>query len=101
MGPEGVAHHPLQGADVVAHQGHLADGREVEVERLEQVTEGLRVTGGQLVEQPQHRHRSLLVAVLPGERRQPQQAVGGGGVGGGDGVILEVLATGHELLVVR
>ena len=80
---------------------HLPHRREVEVERLEQVGEGLRVLRRDLVEQrgAPTSARSL-VLVLAGERRQAQQAVGGARVAGRDRVVLQVLAAGHELLVV-
>src|SRR3954451_2868126 len=99
--PELAAHGALQRAHVVAHERDLLHGREVEVHRLEQVGERLRVLERDLVQQAEDADRPVLVVVLAGQRGQPQQAVGGARVAGGDGVVLQVLATGQELLVVR
>ena len=100
MGAERAAHHALERAQLIAHERDLLYLREPEVERLEQMPECLRVLGRELVQQAQHGLRARLVAVFARERPEPQQAVGRARVAGGDRVVLEVLAAGHQLLVV-
>ena len=50
----------------------------MEVDRLEQVAEGVRVAGGRRGEEAHRADRPLLVVAHAGQRRKPQQAVGGG-----------------------
>ena len=98
--PEGAAHHALELARVVATSATSLHRRQLEVERLEQVPERLRVPGRQLVQQAQHAHGLVLVAVLAGQRAEPQQPVGGARVARRDRVVLQVLAARQQPLVV-
>ena len=72
--------------------------REVEVERLEQMAEPLRLAAGRWGEEPQHADRLTLVAALAAQRGEPQQAERGRGVAGGDRVIADLLAAGDQLV---
>ena len=99
-GPELGADDAFELARVRPRERDLADGGEVEVERLEEVGERLRVAGREAVQQPQHADGPLLVVVLAGQRGEAQQPVGHARVAGRDRVVLEVLAPGDEPLVV-
>src|SRR5215207_9063574 len=74
MWPELAAYDALERPRVRADDRDLLDRREVEIERLQQVRERRRVLRRDLVQQPQGADRRVLVAVLAGERGQPQQA---------------------------
>src|SRR5439155_1849670 len=66
---EAAAHDPLERRDVLSDERHLLDRREVEVERLEQVRERLRVLEGDLVKEPEDTLCPLLVLVLARQQR--------------------------------
>ena len=100
MRVEAAAHDGGQLANVVARQRDLADGREVEVDRAQQVAEGQRVLGRDRVQQPDQRQRGVLVARLAGHARQPQQAEAAAEAPDGDRGVLEVLAAGDQAGVV-
>src|SRR5829696_9710193 len=100
MWPELAAYDALERPRVRADDRNLLDRREVEVERLQQVRERRRVLGRDLVQQPQDAQRRVLVAMLPGERGQPQQAEGGGRSPRRDRRVLELLAPRDQRLVV-
>src|SRR4051812_20576496 len=84
VGAEARAHHALERAAVGAHQCDLPDGGDVEVDRLQQVAEGGGVLGRERVQEPDRAERGLLVAVLAGQRREPQQPERGRRLAGRD-----------------
>src|SRR5512132_295464 len=97
---EARAHDALERAAVGPHQRDLADGGDVEVDRLQQVAERGRVLRGERVQQPDRAERGLLVAVLARERGEPQQPERRRRLAGRDRVVLDVLAARDQLLVV-
>src|SRR5215207_11456435 len=100
VGTEGAAHDALERLRAGADDRDLLDRGEVEVERLQQVPEGGRMLGRDGVQQPQHAERRLLVAMLAGQRAEPQQPERGGRRAGGDRRVLELLAPRDQRLVV-
>ena len=95
-----AAHDPLERRRVRAGDRDLLHRGEVEVHRLQQMPERVRVLRRDAVQQPDHPERRLLVAVLAGQRREPQQAERGGRGAGRDRGVLEVLAPRDQRLVV-
>jgi hypothetical protein len=71
--PEGGADNGCQGLDLLTYERHLAPGREVEVERLEQVSEGLRVVRRGLVQKAEHVERHPLVLAISREGREAHE----------------------------
>src|SRR3954454_13209189 len=100
VGAEAAAHDALERLAIGPDQRHLAHRGDVEVDRLQEMAERLRMLGGERGQQPDGAERRLFVAVLAGERRQPQQAERGRRLTGGDRVVLDVLAARDQLLVV-
>src|SRR6185436_3612229 len=76
-------------------------GREVEVERLQQVPERGRVPRGGLVDEREHAQGGLGQGVVAGQRGQAQQPEGGGRAAGRNRRVLEVLAPGEQAMVGR
>src|SRR3712207_6919144 len=60
----------FRSADVVARERDLLHGREVEVDRLEQVPEGAGVLRRDRVQQPDRAEGGVLVARLAGQDRK-------------------------------
>ena len=89
-----------QGGQVLADERDLPGRREVEVERPQQVGEGLGVAGGRAGEEAQHALRLALVGALAGQRREAQQAERRGAVARRDRVVADLLAARDQLLVV-
>ena len=100
MGAELRAHDALERLAARPHERDLAHGGDVEVDRLQQVAERLRVLRRDRVQQPDRAERRLLVAILARQCREPQQGERGGRLAGGDRVVLDLLAPGDQLLVV-
>ena len=94
------ADHAASSLRVVADQGHLLGWREVEVDRPEEVGEGLGVFAGRLGEEAEDALGLLLVGALAGQGGEAQQAEGGGGVARGDRVVADLLAAGDQRFVV-
>ena len=76
--PERAANHAFERRGVRADDRDLLDPCVVEVERLEQVAERGGMLRGDGMQEPEHAECALLVAVLAGQRREPQEAERGG-----------------------
>ena len=100
MRAERATHHARQIRHIRPHERHLLHGREVEVDRLEQVAEGHRIAPRHRMQQAQHADRLLLVARLAGQRREPQQPERRARRARRDRRVLELLAPRDQLLVV-
>ena len=98
MGTESAADHARQRRRLRADDRDLLDRREVEVERLQQVREGLRVACRHLVEQPEDAVPPRLVIVLARQGGQPQKTVGRARAARRDRVVLQALATDDQPL---
>ena len=55
------------------HQRHLLDRGEVEVDRSQQMGDGVRMATGGAGEETEDGNRVALVGLLPGQRRELQQ----------------------------
>ena len=94
-----VLHHPDE-VGTVAGDDDLGHAAVVQVERLEQHPEASGRLGREAAGQAQDRLAPLPVPGLAAQRGQAQQRDGSGRVGRRQGVVLEVLVAGDELLAV-
>ena len=75
---------------------HLLDARQIEVDRLQRVPEGVRMAADDRCQDPQDAQRVALVGGIARQRRQAQQPEGRGRAAGRDRRILQVLAAGDQ-----
>jgi len=100
VGAELASDHRNELREVLADEGDLLGRGEVEVDRPEQVGEGLGVRGGGIGEEAEDALGGALVGAVPGEGAETQQAEGGGGIARGDRVVAYLLAAGDQRFVV-
>src|ERR671910_2395258 len=82
------------------YQRNLANRRQVEVHRAEQMGERLGMADRGPMQQAQRPDPMALVLAVPSERRKPEQTERRGGVARWDRMVVDVLAPRDQLLVV-